>query len=139
MELEDTKLKNRTLKTENNELRKRIAHVAVSDHENERDENIQNHLKIIEEIISERNDLKELLDKFLSISDQIVELKVQADQMKIIENEYKSLQDKLRDQQTELEKVRNENKTSEERILELQSSNEGTESLKVCNFNLNFF
>lgn len=134
MELEETKLNMRNLKNENKELRRQIANIMASEHENEREVNMQNHLKIIEDIIAERNDLKELLDKFLGVTDQIIEMKVQADQMRNIESEYSLLQTKFRDHQMELETLRKERESFEERILNLESTNEETNTLKVYLF-----
>lgn len=134
MELEETKLTNRTLKNENDDLKKQIANIMTSEHEHEREENMQNHLQILEDIISERNDLRELLDKFLGVTDQIIELKIQADQMRNVENDYVLLQNKFREHQTELERLRNEKKSCEDRILELETTNQETSSLKVSVF-----
>lgn len=131
VELEETKLNNATLKNENDHLKRRMANIMASEHEHEQDEDMQDHLQIIEEIVSERNDLREILDKFLDVTDQIVELKVQADQMKNIESEYKMLQSKFRDHQIELDGLRNERRSYEERIRDLQTTNQETNSLKV--------
>ncbi len=127
MELEEMKLYNQTLKHDNDDLRKRIANVTSSD-----DESIKNHLQIIEDIISERDDLKELLDKFLSVTDQIVELKVHADLMRNIERDYLLLQTKCRDHHNEVETLRSERTRLEDRILELQTTNTEVDVLKVC-------
>lgn len=132
MELETTKLNNKTLEHENDDLRKRIANIIASGQEHEEEGNIQNHFQIVEDIILERNDLRELLDKFLGVTDQIIDLKIQADQMRNIESEYVLLQTKFRDHQTELDTLRNERKTFEERIAELKNNSQETNSLKVC-------
>lgn len=132
MELEETKLKNSTLKSENVDLRKRIANIMASDHGHDREDNMQNHLQMLEAIISERNDLRELLDKFLSITDQIVDLKMQADQMKDMENDYISLQAKFKGQEKELEMLRNEKETFEDRMRRLDTTEMEANALKVC-------
>lgn len=129
MELEATKLNNTTLKHEIDDLKQRIANIRSS--EQYEDESIQNNFQIIENLISERNDLRELLDKFLGVTDQIIELKIQADQMKNIESEYILLQTKFREHQTELEALRSEKQTFEERLMNLQNHNDETNSLKV--------
>lgn len=131
MELEETRLKNSTLKNENSELRKRIASIMASDNEREWEDNAQNHLLILEKIIEERNDLKDLLDKFLTVTDQIVELKMQADLMKSMENDYILLQGKCKDQEVELEMLRNERKMFDDRIRELETTRTETNTLKV--------
>ncbi|XP_037034168.1 putative leucine-rich repeat-containing protein DDB_G0290503 [Bradysia coprophila] len=136
MELEETRLTNSTLKSENADLRKRIAKIMASGHEHERDENMQNHLQILEKIISERNDLRDLLDKFLSVTDQIVELKVQADHMKNVENDYILLQAKCREQEQELQMLRKEKEVFEERIRELETTRAETNALKESNSKL---
>lgn len=131
MELEETKLNNRTLKDENSDLRKRLANVIATGHAHGQGGNVENHLKIIDELIAERDDLRELLDKFLGVTDQIIELKIQADQIKNIESEYVLLQTAFQDHQIELEALRNEKKAFEDRILELETTNQEATSLKV--------
>lgn len=135
MELEATKLNNTNLTHEIDDLKERIANIRSSEQQD--DENIQNHFNIIENLVSERNDLRELLDKFLGVTDQIIELKIQADQMKNIESEYILLQTKFREHQTELETLRREKQTFEQRIGNLQSDSQETHSLKVFYF-INF-
>lgn len=131
MELEETKLNNAALKNENDDLKTRLANIRASDDKDDQEENMQNHLQIMEDIVSERDELKELLDKFLEVTDQIVELKTQANQMKNVESECMLLQTKFKDHQTELETLRNERRSYEERIVELQTTNQETNSLKV--------
>lgn len=135
MELEETKLNIRTLKNENADLKKRLAaDIMASEHSHEHEENMQNHLQIIEDLISERNDLRELLDKFLGVTDQIIELKIQADQMKNVESEYILLQTIFREHQMELETLRSEKQSFEDRILEMQTTDQEANSLKVFIF-----
>ncbi|KAJ6646789.1 hypothetical protein Bhyg_02003 [Pseudolycoriella hygida] len=130
IELEKSRMNNRNLIDENDDLKRRIATVG-SDQESD-----ENHLKIIENIIAERNDLRELLDKFMGVTDQIIELKKQADHMKKVEKEYILLQNKFRDHQVELEALINDKRMFEERINELQTTNQEANTLKETNSKL---
>lgn len=128
LELEALKLSNKILQDENSDLRERLSDSNVTEQELE---DIQNRFYIIDDIVLERNDLRELFDKVLELSDKMVEIKAQADQMKHLEGQYISLQKTCQEHKTELDLLRNEKKLYEKRHLEIPASNEEIDSLKV--------